>query len=151
MAKKTKDIQYFEAIGRRKEAIARVRLYITGKDKTATVNNHKHTQGDIIVNNQPATKFFGRKVDEQRYNLPFELTNTKGRFVTTIVIKGGGKEGQIEAVMHGIAHALDKVDKETYRPLLKEQGLLTRDPRTRERRMVGTGGKSRRKKQSPKR
>ena len=64
---------------------------------------------------------------------------------------GGGKKGQLGAVTHGMARAFDKLDREKFRPELKKAGLLTRDSRTRERRKIGTGGKARRKKQSPKR
>ncbi len=64
---------------------------------------------------------------------------------------GGGSKGQLGATVHGIARALSKLDTETLRPPLKKAGLLTRDPRKRERRKVGMGGKARRKRQSPKR
>ncbi|EKD80605.1 MAG: 30S ribosomal protein S9 [uncultured bacterium] len=64
---------------------------------------------------------------------------------------GSGKAGQLDAVVHGIARALSLLDREAYRGILKSAGLLTRDARAKQRRMIGTGGKSRRKKQSPKR
>jgi small subunit ribosomal protein S9 len=151
MAKKAKDIQYYETVGRRKEAVARVRLYIPGKDKTVTVGTKKLSVGDIVVNDTPINKVFSSKSEEQQYLSPFTLTNSLGRFVTTIVVKGGGKAGQLEAVIHGISRGLVLVDKDENRSILKENDLLRRDSRTRERRMVGTGGKSRRQKQSPKR
>jgi len=69
----------------------------------------------------------------------------------SVNVTGGGVMGQLDAVTHGIARALAKVDKEEFRPVLKKAGLLTRDSRIRERRKVGMGGKARRKKQSPKR
>lgn len=69
----------------------------------------------------------------------------------TFFVQGGGKKGQLGAIIHGLARAIEKTDKETLRPILKKAGLLTRDSRTRERRKVGTGGKARRVKQSPKR
>ena len=151
MAKKAKDIQYYEAVGRRKEAVARVRLYIPGKDKSVMVGTKKLSSGDIVVNDSPINKVFSSKAEEQLYLAPFNLTNSIGRFVTTIVVKGGGKAGQLEAVIHGISRGLVLVNKDEHRSVLKENDLLKRDSRTRERRMVGTGGKSRRKKQSPKR
>jgi len=74
-----------------------------------------------------------------------------GKYYVTVKVVGGGKNGQLDAVVHGIARAFDKADREKFRPPLKRAGLLTRDARVRERRKVGTGGKARRKKQSPKR
>jgi len=68
----------------------------------------------------------------------------------TFNVLGGGSTGQLEAIRHGLSRALVKVD-ETNKSKLREYGLLTRDPRTRQRRHVGMGGKARRKKQSPKR
>jgi len=82
---------------------------------------------------------------------PFKITQTDDRFVVSALIRGGGKNGQLEAFVHAISRAIEKTDKETMRPLLKKPGFLTRDARIRERRKVGTGGKSRRLKQSPKR
>ena len=58
MAKKAKEIQYYETVGRRKEAVARVRLYIPGKDKTVTIKSKKMTVGEIVVNDAPINKFF---------------------------------------------------------------------------------------------
>lgn len=150
-AKKEKTIHYYEGTGRRKEAVARVRLYIVGKDKTATVNGAKIKQGEIVVNKKPVDTFFHSLQEKIQYLAPFKLTNNEERFAVSVLIRGGGKKGQLEALIHGVARALEKSDKETLRPLLKKEGLLTRDPRVRERRKVGTGGKSRRVKQSPKR
>ncbi len=151
MVKKTQDIQYYEAVGRRREAVARVRLYITGKDKTATVKTNKIKQGEIIVNDMAYDAMFTGDVEKKRILLPFELTNTLDRFAASVHVSGGGKNGQLEAIIHGISRALCIVDNDENRPLLKEYSLLTRDPRKKERRKVGTGGKARRAKQSPKR
>lgn len=151
MPRKNKDIQYYEAIGRRKEAIARVRLYIVGKDKTAVIKGKKITAGNITVNEKAIETVFPGKVAQMRYQQPFELTGDKERFAVTILAEGGGPNGQLEAVIHGIARALIAVDADKNKPLLKEHHLLTRDPRAKERRKVGTGGKARRQKQSPKR
>lgn len=151
MAKKTQDIQYYEAVGRRREAVARVRLYITGKDKTATVKTNKIKQGEIIVNDMAYDAMFTGDVEKKRLVLPLELTNNLDRFAASIHVSGGGKNGQLEAIIHGISRALCIVDNDEYRPMLKEYSLLTRDPRKKERRKVGTGGKARRAKQSPKR
>ncbi len=149
--KKVKNIQYYESTGRRKEAVARVRLYIVGKDKTVTINGNKLKQGQILVNQKSIDELFPSLSDKTRYLNPFKITNNEERFAVSILVKGGGKQGQLEAIIHGIARALEKTDKETIRPILKKASLLTRDPRTRERRKAGTGGKSRRVKQSPKR
>ncbi|MBU1323488.1 30S ribosomal protein S9, partial [Patescibacteria group bacterium] len=67
-----------------------------------------------------------------------------------VKVVGSGKYGQLDALIHGLSRALTLANPD-FRPLLKKRGLLTRDPRTRQRRMIGKGGKSRRKKQSPKR
>ncbi len=150
MPKKNTDIKYYESVGRRKEAVARVRLYIVGKDKTATVNGKKIKEGEIIVNDKPISVVFPLLSHEKRYLKPLVLTSNAERFAISVKLAGGGKNGQLEALMHGLARAIQKSDEET-RPALKLEGLLTRDPRTRERRKVGTGGRARRQKQSPKR
>ena len=150
MAKTIKNIKYYEAVGRRKQAVARVRMHIVGKDKSVTVDGVKHKQGDIIVNNKPITEYFPALAQQNRYNKPFVLTNNVDRFVATIRLAGGGIKGQLEALMLGISRAVQLVDVE-HHIVLKKEGLLTRDPRKRERRKVGTGGKARRAKQSPKR
>ena len=82
--------------------------------------------------------------------MPLKLTQNEGRFAISILTEGGGKNGQLEAIVHGLARALLLSDQ-GYKVVLKKAGLLTRDPRKRERRKVGTGGKARRAKQSPKR
>lgn len=150
MPKKNTDIKYFESVGRRKEAVARVRLYIVGKDKTATVNGRKIKEGEIFLNDKPISETFPLVAHEKRYLKPLALTNNVDRYAICIRTAGGGVNGQIEAIMHGLARAIQIADEST-RPVLKQEGLLTRDPRTRERRMVGTGGRARRAKQSPKR
>jgi small subunit ribosomal protein S9 len=151
MAKKNQDVTFYEGVGRRKEAVARVRLYITGKDKTVQVQGKKVSAGHITVNQKPIEEVFGSSFEQKRYLKPLELTNNSDRFAITINVTGGGKNGQLEAIIHGLARALCLVDSDEYRTTLKKEGLLTRDPRTRERRKVGTGGKARRAKQSPKR
>lgn len=148
MPKKAKDIQYYEATGRRKESVARVRLYITSKKSTAKTDAVK--AGEIIVNKKPLNEYFQTIVLQRQAGLPFRLTNNEDRFATTIKVMGGGIQGQVEAIVHGISRALCLASAE-YRPVLKQGGLLTRDARTRERRKVGMGGKARRKRQSPKR
>lgn len=134
---KVKKINYTYAVGKRKSAIARVRLFV-GK-------------GESTVNGITISKFFPGNVNEEKYLKPFRIIDKQDKYYVTVRVIGGGKNGQIEAVVSGIAKAFAKVKKDEFRPLLKKAGLLKRDSRIRQRRMVGTGGKSRRKKQSPKR
>ncbi len=158
MAKKNNGKKYYEAIGRRKEAVARVRLYIVGKDKTVTISVPDEKQaalkikaGEIYINKQPFNKIFTSIHEQTRFLFPLKLTGNLDRFAVSILVKGGGKSSQLEAIILGLARALCEVDRDSYRSELKKHGLLTRDPRERERRKVGTGGKARRLKQSPKR
>ena len=141
MAKKTKNLEYYEGVGRRKQAVARVRLYI----KT----HSKIKKGEVYINDRPIDKVYSFYQRDFALS-PLKLTGSEDRFAISIKTEGGGKNGQLEAIVHGIARSLSKVD-ESYRPILKKSGFLTRDPRKRERRKVGTGGKARRAKQSPKR
>lgn len=140
--KKAKELKYYEAIGRRKTAVARVRLYL------ATFETTK--KGGIMVNGKPSTEYFPAATQQNTLLQPLALADSSERFAVSIKVVGGGKQGQVEAAILGIARALEKVDK-GHRAVLKEHGLLTRDARQRERRKVGTGGRARRKKQSPKR
>ncbi len=149
MVKKAKEFQYYEAIGRRKESVAQVRLYISGKN--VTIKGKKLNPGQILINNQDLETVFKRVIEQKKCVFPLELTNTLDRFSISILVNGGGHNGQIEAIRHGISRALTLVDKDTYKPLLRQHSLITRDPRAKERRKVGTGGKARRQKQSPKR
>lgn len=135
-AKSSKLKNYIFAVGRRKTAIARVRLF-KGK-------------GETLVNNQPIDKYFTGEVAKKLWARPFEVTETLGKYYATIRVIGSGKNGQLGAAVQGLARALDKAEK-TYHSLLKSQKLLTRDPRARERRKVGQMGKARKQKQSPKR
>lgn len=133
----TKKKKYHYALGRRKTATARVRLF-KGK-------------GETLVNGQPIGDYFPGKVAEIAYLRPFQLTKTEGKYYATIKVAGSGKNGQLEALVHGLARALDRANKELYHPTLKQHKLFTRDPRKRERRKPGQMGRARKKKQSPKR
>ena len=150
MAKKTKNLEYYEAIGRRKEAVARARCYIVGRDKVATVKGLKIKAGDILINKKPSKTLFPSSYEQLVYLEPLTLTKNIDRFAISILVSGGGKSGQLMAVSHALARAVEKADK-AMRPILKKKGLLTRDQRVKERRKVGTSGKARRQKQSPKR
>lgn len=143
--------EYVFAVGRRKTAVARVRLYQKAKDGL-TWGEQAVKQGDIFVNEKPIAQYFGGDVSKYLYSEPLRVTNVaQQNYTFTIRVEGGGPSGQLHAVIAGIANALNKLDREKHRPILKKKGLLTRDDRARQRRKVGMGGKSRRKKQSPKR
>ena len=136
MAKKKKK-DYTYAVGRRRSAAARVRLF-KGK-------------GQNMVNQVPIGEYFPGAVNETKWQKPFRVTDTTEKYFVTAKVLGGGRQGQLGAVVHGIARAFNELNEEKFRTPLKKAGLLTRDARTRERRKVGMGGKARRKKQSPKR
>lgn len=151
MAKKTKDISYYEAVGRRKQSVARVRLYLPKKKGEVLVNKLNIKTGEIYINGKSLEKSNLKSYEKSFLSLPLTLTKNQDRFAVSILVSGGGTTGQLDAMVHGVARALETVDKEAYRPTLKANGLLTRDPRKKETRKVGTGGKARRMKQSPKR
>jgi small subunit ribosomal protein S9 len=109
--------------GRRKTAIARVRL-LPG-------------EGEIVVNGRSLGEHFGAAIDESEVRMPFRVTGTEGRFNTMIKVEGGGVTGQAGAIRHGIARALLELDPEGYRLPLRQAGLLTRDPRMKERKKYG--------------
>jgi len=125
------------AAGKRKTSSARVRLY--------------SGQGDSMVNGLLIGKYFPGESMRILWSKPFELTDTLGKFYITAKVAGGGRKGQLDAVVQATAKALSSLDLVNFRLPLKKAGLLTRDARERERRKVGTGGKARRAKQSPKR
>jgi small subunit ribosomal protein S9 len=114
---------YYEAVGRRKAATARVRLALGGS-------------GAVVINGKPLNEYFGRLNDILAVKAPLALTGNESRFDVTVLVKGGGVTGQSEAVRHGIARALLKVD-EGLRPALRKAGYLTRDPRAKERKKPG--------------
>ena len=143
-----KKITYFEAVGRRKSAVARVRLYLNPKFHKKPVIDGKI--GDFFVNWKKAETYFPSVAYQKLYLEPFLLTESLERFLVLYIVKGGGLVGQLEAIRLASARALEKVNPE-YRPVLKSHALLTVDARVRERRKVGMGGKARRKRQSPKR
>lgn len=143
-------VSYYEALGRRKEATARVRLYVVAGEKV-TIGGKELAKGELVVNSRSAEQYFPGEVYKKMYLEPYRTTNTMGRFVTSILVSGGGLGGQLGAVIHGISRALLKVDVEKFRPILKKRGFLKRDPRAKQRRKAGFAGKSRARKQSPKR
>ncbi|MBN2390964.1 MAG: 30S ribosomal protein S9 [Anaerolineae bacterium] len=114
---------YYEGIGRRKSATARVRLHAGGS-------------GQFVVNGRPYQEYFCRDVDWNNMVIPLKLTSTEAQFDVTVLVQGGGITGQSEAVRMGISRALLKIDPE-FRPLLRKAGILTRDAREKERKKPG--------------
>lgn len=114
---------YFEGVGRRKTATARVRLYPGGK-------------GSIVVNEKPAEEYFVRPEDLAIIREPLDAVGASQSFNIMVKVKGGGISGQAGAVRHGIARALLKVNPE-WRPVLRKEGFLTRDARMKERKKPG--------------
>ncbi len=123
-------MEVINALGRRKSAVARVYLS-TGK-------------GSITINGRTLDEYF--KEDTLKYivNQPLNITETVANFDIKINVDGGGIKGQAEAIRLGIARALCKVDAESYRPVLKSNGFLTRDAREVERKKPGQPGARRR-------
>ncbi len=117
------DTQYYEGLGRRKTATARVRLHTGGS-------------GNFTVNDKPIQDYFSRNTDQSHINEALKVTGTDGRFNVTVKVTGGGVTGQAGAVRLGIARALLKADPE-YRKVLREHGMLTRDARAKERKKPG--------------
>ena len=113
---------YFYGTGRRKKSIARVRI-VPGT-------------GAITINKRDIDEYFGLETLKLIVNQPFGVTNTAGKFDIICTVKGGGFSGQAGAIRHGLARALLQAD-ETYRTPLKRAGLLTRDPRMKERKKYG--------------
>ena len=114
--------RYFYATGRRKTAVARVRLYPNG-------------QGHILVNNRPAEEYFGRDTLVMAVRSPLRHVEA-GAYDVHVRVVGGGVAGQAGAALHGIARALIRAD-EGFRPALRKGGFLTRDPRMKERKKYG--------------
>jgi small subunit ribosomal protein S9 len=118
-------IQEFLGTGRRKTAVARVRL--------------ASGSGKITVNGRAVENYFLTETLRSVVAEPFSATETAGKFDVRVSVQGGGPAGQAGAVRHGISRALIKADA-NYRPNLKSEGLLTRDPRMKERKKYGQPG-----------
>lgn len=128
---------YFYTVGRRKTATARIKLY-SGK-------------GETIVNGKPIADYFPGSEAKLLYEKPFEVCGVLGDYYATVLVRGSGKQSQLEAIVLGFSRALDLINKDNFHPHLKKNSLLTRDDRGRERRKAGQAGRARHKKQSPKR
>ena len=117
--------QVFFATGRRKDAVARVRM--------------KPGSGKIEVNQRPVEEYFGRKTSLMVIHQPLELTQTAGQWDIFVNVSGGGLSGQAGAIRHGITRTLIRINPEL-RSALKKAGFVTRDPRTKERKKYGQRG-----------
>jgi small subunit ribosomal protein S9 len=123
MAEKKTTKEYFRAIGRRKTAVAVVRLY-------------KASKNSYSINGKDLVTYFPTPELKKIVTGAFEISNPAEKFEVIVTTKGGGSHAQAEAVRHGISRALIKFD-ETLRHTVKQQGLLTRDPRSKERKKFG--------------
>jgi small subunit ribosomal protein S9 len=115
--------RYFEAIGRRKTAVARIRLFTKG-DK------------DFIVNNKPYQQYFQLAEDQETSVASMKKMKCLDKFRVTVKVKGGGHSAQAEAIRHGTARVLVDFNN-NFRKRLRKAGFLTRDPRMRERKKFG--------------
>ena len=116
------DQAYFYGTGRRKTAVARVRL-LPGN-------------GVVIINGKDLTEVFPQLTSQSVILRPLQVTNTQEKFNAMVKVGGGGVSGQAGAICHGIARALVEAD-ETLKPILRQYGLLTRDSRIKERKKYG--------------
>ncbi len=116
---------YFYGTGRRKSSVARVRVY-KGK-------------GKVTINDRDMDDYFGLETLKLIVRQPLAVTETSDKFDIICRVAGGGVTGQAGAIRHGIARALLQAD-ESFRPALKKAGLLTRDPRMKERKKYGLKG-----------
>ncbi len=108
-----------------------------GRRKTSTARVYVQPgKGDILVNKKPFETYFVLPVQRNTVNLPFEVTETKGKYDVKVTVRGGGITGQADAVQLGIARALNTLEPETHNAL-KSNDLLTRDDRMVERKKYG--------------
>lgn len=115
-------MEIINTVGRRKAAIARVYL--------------SEGKGEIVVNGRASKEYFPIPTQQFKLEQAFKVTDTVGKFNAMVNVHGGGITGQVEAIRLGIARALVELDPE-HKPLLKKEGLMTRDPRTVERKKFG--------------
>ena len=146
-ARRYKD--YMFAVGRRRSAIARVRVYTKVSDGLK-FDEYVIKKGDMVVNGRNITEYFSGVSAKATYEQPLIVADLLNKYTITARVEGGGLQSQLGAFVLGLSRAIAAMD-ESMKPVLRKSGLLTRDPRVRERRKVGMGGKARRQRQSPKR
>lgn len=115
--------RYFEAIGRRKTSVARVRLFTRGEKQ-------------FLVNKKPYQEYFSTEEDRQNATASLRKMKCLDKFRVTVIVRGGGRNSQAEAVRHGTARALVNFNN-NFKKRLRKVGYLTRDPRMRERKKFG--------------
>ena len=130
-AKEVPNEKYYESVGRRKEAVARVRLYTK---KVSDKSSEDRTL--ILVNEKPYDIYFQDSIMQQTVEAPLKKLKSTNRFKATVKVKGGGITGQAEAIRHGLSRALVLFDS-NFSKKLKKSGFLTRDSREKERRKYG--------------
>ena len=117
--------------------MAQEKTYATGKRKTAVARVWLTPgTGKVAVNKREPGDYFGNIYFEPKLSRPFAVTETADRYDVVATVAGGGKSAQVDALVHGIARALQELDPEMRLPL-KKAGLLTRDPRAKERKKYG--------------
>lgn len=120
--------------------MADIQYYGTGRRKTSTARVYlRPGSGDIIVNRRPFDSYFPNEALRMIIRQPLSLTDTAGKFDILVNVDGGGSAGQAGAVRHGITRALMEFNGDL-RPTLKKAGLVTRDPRQKERKKYGQKG-----------
>jgi small subunit ribosomal protein S9 len=117
--------KYQAAVGRRKEASARVKIEIGN--------------GTVTINNKPGLEYFGNQRLYEKILSPLKLVSLEGKYNIFVKVIGGGTNGQSEAIRHGVARALVKED-EGFKSVLRKAGFITRDPRAKERKKPGLRG-----------
>jgi small subunit ribosomal protein S9 len=116
------------------------RYYATGKRKNSIARVWMMPgSGKVTINDRPMDQYFGRDVLKMIIRQPFEVTGTVDKFDVLVSVLGGGNSGQAGAIRHGISKALLAMDAES-RGKLRKEGLLTRDPRSKERKKYGQKG-----------
>jgi small subunit ribosomal protein S9 len=120
--------------------LALVEYYGTGRRKTSTARVHlRQGSGQVTVNHRPLDEYFSNDVLKMIIKQPLSLTETTDKFDIVVTVDGGGPSGQAGAIRHGISRALQVYNMEL-RKRLKKAGLLTRDPRMKERKKYGQKG-----------
>ena len=121
--------RYYESVGRRKRAVARIRLFTSSPTESAK-------EGNLIINDKPYKKVFPGLELQKIIEAPLKRLKSFNRFSATIKVKGGGLKGQAEAIKHGLARSLLLFDS-NFRKKLRKEGFLTCDSRKKERKKFG--------------